>query len=72
MKPRLLEIVPLIPSGGSLAAALAFYTEHMGFSVVWQGEGMAGIRRDGIAFYRWNGTALKSLAFFPRHQVCAR
>jgi hypothetical protein len=29
-------------------------------------------RRDGIAFYRWNGTALKSLAFFPRHQVCAR
>jgi hypothetical protein len=29
-------------------------------------------RRDGIAFYRWNGTALKSLAFFPRDQVCAR
>jgi catechol 2,3-dioxygenase-like lactoylglutathione lyase family enzyme len=50
MKPKLLEIVPLIPSGDSLAAALAFYTEHMGFSVVWQSEGMAGIRRDGIAF----------------------
>jgi hypothetical protein len=29
-------------------------------------------RRDGIAFYRWNGTALKSLAFFRRDQVCAR
>src|SRR5438270_2219357 len=50
MKPKLLEIVPLIPSGDSLAAALAFYTEHMGFSVVWQSEAMAGIRRDGIAF----------------------
>lgn len=49
MKAKLLEIVPLIPSGDSLAAALAFYTEHMGFSIVWQSEGMAGIRRDGIA-----------------------
>jgi hypothetical protein len=29
-------------------------------------------RRDGIAFYHWNGTALKSLAFLPRDQVCAR
>jgi hypothetical protein len=29
-------------------------------------------RRDGIAFYRWNGTALKALAFVPRDQVCAR
>ena len=40
----------MIPSGGSLADALAFYTEHMGFSLVWQGGGMAGIERDDIAF----------------------
>lgn len=40
----------MIPSGGSLAAALAFYTDHMGFSILWQGDGMAGIERDGIAF----------------------
>jgi hypothetical protein len=33
-----------------LADALTFYTHHMGFSVVWQGAGMAGIRRDNIAF----------------------
>lgn len=49
MKPRFLEIVPLVPSGASLAAAVTFYTEHLGFSVLWQTEGMAGIRRDGIA-----------------------
>jgi catechol 2,3-dioxygenase-like lactoylglutathione lyase family enzyme len=37
MKASLRSLTPLIPSGGSLAAALAFYTEHMGFSIVWQG-----------------------------------
>ena len=50
MKATLRSVVPLIPSGGSLADAVAFYTDHMGFSVVWQSGGMAGIRRDGIAF----------------------
>ncbi|HXO26364.1 MAG TPA: VOC family protein [Thermoanaerobaculia bacterium] len=50
MKPTFLAVVPLIPSGSSLAAALAFYTEHLGFTVVWQSDGMAGIRRDGVAF----------------------
>jgi catechol 2,3-dioxygenase-like lactoylglutathione lyase family enzyme len=50
MKATFLAVTPMIPSGGSLAEALAFYTEYMGFSVVWQSEGMAGIRRDGIAF----------------------
>lgn len=50
MKAILRAITPLIPAGRSLSAALAFYTEHMGFSVVWQGERMAGIERDGIAF----------------------
>jgi catechol 2,3-dioxygenase-like lactoylglutathione lyase family enzyme len=50
MKATLRSVIPLIPSGGSLADALAFYTDHMGFSVVWQSGGMAGIRRDGVAF----------------------
>lgn len=50
MKPAFLEITPLIPAGSRLAAELAFYTDQLGFSVVWQGDGMAGIRRDGVAF----------------------
>jgi catechol 2,3-dioxygenase-like lactoylglutathione lyase family enzyme len=50
MQALLRSITPLIPTGGSLDAALAFYTEHMGFSVVWQGGSMAGIERDDIAF----------------------
>jgi len=50
MKASLRSVTPLIPAGSSLAAALAFYTEHMGFSILWQGDGMAGIERDGIAF----------------------
>jgi len=50
MKASLRSITPLIPSGGSLAEALAFYTKHMGFSVAWQGGSMAGIERDGVAF----------------------
>lgn len=44
------SVTPLLPSGGDLAAAVAFYTEQMGFSLVWQGGSMAGIARDGIAF----------------------
>ena len=50
MKASFRSITPLIPSGGSLAAALAFYTKHMGFSIAWQDDGMAGIERDDIAF----------------------
>jgi hypothetical protein len=43
------SITPLIPAGRSLASALAFYTEQMGFSIVWEGGSMAGIARDDIA-----------------------
>jgi len=50
LKPTLRSITALIPTGGSLAEALEFYTRHMGFQVVWQSEAMAGIRRDGVAF----------------------
>ena len=50
MKPTFLSVTPMIPTGGSLADALAFYTRHLGFSIVWQSETMAGVRRDRIAF----------------------
>ena len=51
MKARLNSVTPLIPTGpAGLVAALAFYVEHMGFSVIWRGGNMAGIRRDRIAF----------------------
>lgn len=50
MTASLLSVTPMIPSGESLAAALAFYSENMGFSIVWQGGNMAGIARDDIAF----------------------
>ncbi len=51
MKASLRSVTPLIPAGGSLDDALAFYTAQMGFTVVWRDGGMAGIRRDGIAFH---------------------
>ena len=38
----------MIPAGASLAEALTLYVEHMGFSIAWQGSGMAGIERDGV------------------------
>lgn len=44
------SVTPLIPAGSILAAALAFYTEQMGFSVIWQDGNMAGIARDHVAF----------------------
>ena len=49
-KPELLSVVPLIPSGGSLADALDFYTNHLGFEVLWRDGSMAGVRRNRIAF----------------------
>jgi hypothetical protein len=49
MKASFSSITPLIPTGNSLVAALNFYTEHMGFSIIWQGDGLAGIERDNVA-----------------------
>ena len=40
----------MIPTGGGLSDALQFYREQMGFSVLWQAGGMAGISRDRISF----------------------
>ena len=50
VKPRaeFHSITPLVPAGNRLAEALHFYTQFMGFSIVWQGDGMAGIQRDGV------------------------
>ena len=50
MKASFSSITPMIPAGANLAAALSFYTDHMGFSITWQGDGMAGIARDGVSF----------------------
>lgn len=51
MKASFRSVTPLIPTGGSLAEALAFYTEQMGFSAVWQSGNMAAIERDSVAFH---------------------
>ncbi len=49
-RSALLSVTPMIPTGGSLADALKFYTEQLGFSVAWQAAEMAGIARDAISF----------------------
>lgn len=43
------SITPLVPAGPDLAQALAFYTQHLGFVVEWQGGEMAGVRRGAVA-----------------------
>lgn len=50
--PRALlrSVTPMIPAGRSLEAALAFYTERMGFSTVWRSGNGAGIRRGDVSF----------------------
>ena len=50
MKPTLASVTPLLPSGPDFEGELRIYTEQMGFSIVWQMDGMAGIARDGISF----------------------
>jgi len=50
MRASLQSITPLIPAGSRLVEALSFYTDHMGFSVIWQSDNMAAIKRDGILF----------------------
>ncbi len=46
----LLSVTPMIPTGGTLAGALEFYTKQMGFSVTWQAGSGAGIVRDNVSF----------------------
>jgi catechol 2,3-dioxygenase-like lactoylglutathione lyase family enzyme len=44
------SVTPMVPAGHSLDEALKFYVGHLGFHVVWQGPGAAGIERDGVSF----------------------
>ncbi len=44
------SVTPMIPTGGSLAEAIAFYTDQLGFTLVWQSDGMAGIGRGDVSF----------------------
>jgi catechol 2,3-dioxygenase-like lactoylglutathione lyase family enzyme len=47
---NMLTVAPLLPAGPSLAEALHFYTEHLGFAVVWQSGSGAGVRRGAVEF----------------------
>ncbi len=51
MAAMLNSVTPLIPAGASLDEALKFYTEEMGFTCTWRADNMAGIEREGVAFY---------------------
>ena len=44
------SVTALVPTGASVAAALAFYKDQLGFSVVWQDENGAEIARDAVSF----------------------
>ncbi|HJT98085.1 MAG TPA: VOC family protein [Rhodanobacteraceae bacterium] len=50
MKASFSSVTPLLPAGADLEAAVRFYTEHLGFALVWRADAMAGIERDGVAF----------------------
>ncbi|MFL5327975.1 MAG: VOC family protein [Gemmataceae bacterium] len=47
---NLLSVTAMIPAGPSLADALRFYTELLGFAVRWQSGNMAGFRRGQVEF----------------------
>ncbi len=40
--PALLSVTPLVPAGPDLVEAIRFYTDELGFAIVWEGEEMAG------------------------------
>ncbi|HMF53831.1 MAG TPA: hypothetical protein VK593_05745 [Edaphobacter sp.] len=44
------SVTPMLPTGGPMHEAIAYYTEQLGYTVVWQGGEMAGVRRGLIAF----------------------
>ncbi len=45
-----LAVTPMVPAGASLADALRFYTEQLGFVITWQADSMAGVRRGNVEF----------------------
>ena len=50
MPASFVTATPLIPAGPSLEEALRLYVGRMGFHVVWQAPGAAGIEREGVSF----------------------
>lgn len=44
------SVTTLLPAGPSLDDALRYYVGHLGFRVLWQGAGIAGIERGGVSF----------------------
>lgn len=40
------SVTPLIPAGGDLSVAIAFYENQLGFTTTYQDEGMAIVNRD--------------------------
>ena len=44
------SVTAMIPIGGPLADAVAFYRDSLGFTVEWQSDTMAGLRRDQVTF----------------------
>jgi catechol 2,3-dioxygenase-like lactoylglutathione lyase family enzyme len=47
---NLRSITPMVPSGPDLAEGVAFFVDHLGFTVTYKSDGGAGIARDDIAF----------------------
>jgi hypothetical protein len=50
MPATFVNATPLIPAGPSVEEALRLYVGHLGFHVVWQAPGAAGIEREGVSF----------------------
>jgi len=48
--PALLSVTPLVPAGADLVEAIRFYTDELGFAIVWEGGEMAGVRRGRVEF----------------------
>jgi len=49
-KAQFQSVTPLLPARPTLADDLRFYTEELGFEIVWQGGNAAGIRRGSVQF----------------------
>lgn len=49
-KPQFQSVTPLLPAWPTVADDVRFYTEQMGFEIVWQGGNAAGVRRGAVAF----------------------
>jgi glyoxalase/bleomycin resistance protein/dioxygenase superfamily protein len=50
-RSALLSVTPMIPGGADLAQEVTFYKDQLGFQVLWEGAGMAGVARDSVSFH---------------------